>query len=376
MVNISKTIKERVARGINVLSIQEIVDKTKPQLKQIEDTMDHYGFYHPDTKTPEHTKASLYDGLSLADQHEIQETLRSIPLHEFLAKSGTTGIAGAYYLVPTKVHDELISYSRLTDACPLIGHVVTGWPGGDLQVDIVNDETFKAQPFTSGGQISTETVETVAADLVPQGFGISPKITNDLIEDANFSMIEFHLQRAAMACGDEATSRALTVLLAPPDGWGTAHATVTGDANETKLTGGTTTDIILATRLLGNDRWIADTMVTTPEAWGNSISMQIAPTGWDTFPPTEGYTNKIGQLDVLQLTNAELHASTDVAGAVFTDCETIVFSRENALLTGRKRWLQVSNYSDPVKDLSGCTVTCRQDSVTLYKDASYKITET
>lgn len=361
-----------------MLSIQEMADKTKVQRKQIEDTMDHWGFYHPNINTPEHTKASLYDGLSLADELEIRETLRSIPLHEFLSKTSHDigrGVTYGAYLIPTKVHDELLSYSRLTDACPLIGHVVTGWRGGNLTVDVVNDATFLAKPFASGGQISSETVETVETTIVPKGFSINANITNDLIEDANFGMVEYHIQRAAMACGDYATSLALTVLITPPDGWGTLNSSNTGDADETKLTNGGASDIVTAIRRLGDDRWIADTMVTTPESWGHSISMQAQPTGWNETPPTEGYTNKLGQLDVLQLTNQELHASTDTEGAVFTNCITLIFSRQNAMLTGRKRWLQINNYSDPVKDLAGATITCRQDSVTLYKDAVYKLTE-
>jgi len=98
-----------------MLSIKEIVDKTKTQRSQIEATMDSWGKFHPDIETPEHTKASLTDGLSYADRLEIEESLRAIPLREFLAKSGTTGIAGAAYLVPQALHSHLVgsSYSCL-----------------------------------------------------------------------------------------------------------------------------------------------------------------------------------------------------------------------------------------------------------------------
>lgn len=359
-----------------MLSLKEITDKTADNLKQIEATMDSWGKFHPDMETPEHEKCTIYNGLNPAEQHEIRETLRAIPLREFLAKAGTTTLTSGDYLVPDKVHDELLFYSRLTDACPLIGQVVNDWSGGDLLVDIVNDATYEAHEFDSGGQLQSETAETTQATLSPKSFGVFPRIANDLIEDANFGLVEWHLQKAAMACGDKATSLALTVLITPPDGWGTLNSSATGDADETKLTNGTTSDVINAIRKLGDDRWVADTLVTTPEAWGHSISMQALPTGWDTFPPSEGYTNKIGQLDVLQLTNAELHASTDLEEAAFTNCITLVFSRLNAMLTGRKRWLQISNYANPVRDLAGATLTCRQDSVTLYKDAVYKLTET
>ena len=37
--------------------------------------------------------------------------------------------------------------------------------------------------------------------------------------------------------------------------------------------------------------------------------------------------------------------------------------------------LRIENYSDPVRDLVGATITCRQDSVTVYNDSICKITE-
>ena len=59
-----------------------------------------------------------------------------------------------------------------------------------------------------------------------------------------------------------------------------------------------------------------------------------------------------------------------------TNCISIIFDRRAALLTGRKRWLRMENYADPVRDLGGVVVSCRQDSVTLYDDAIYVLTET
>jgi len=73
-------------------------------------------------------------------------------------------------------------------------------------------------------------------------------------------------------------------------------------------------------------------------------------------------------------THDTLHLATDAEG-VFTDCVTLIFDRDNALVTGRKRWMMVNNYADPVRDLAGCTITARQDSVTLYDDAIYVLTE-
>lgn len=352
-----------------MLSIQEIVDKTKSQRKQIEETMDAWGHFHPDIETPEHTKASIYEGLSPADSYAIQETLKSIPLREFLAKSGTTGIAGAYYLVPQKVHDELLMYVQDTDKCPQLGYVVSDWRGGDLIVDIVNDATYVAKQFSSGGQIPTETVESVSATLSPLSFAIAPRITNDLIEDANFGMVEYHLEKAALAIGRYATSLALAVLNAPPDGWGTLNGGASGNSQETKWMAATTTGISECIQANLDDGFISNTIVTTGKAWAKSIS-ETLPVGSTFLTVKDGFHHCVNNMDIILHTDA-----ADIQTAA-TRHHTLVFDRKNAMLTGRKRWMQISNYADPVKDLAGATITCRQDSITLYKDAVARIIET
>jgi len=360
-----------------MLSIQETVQKgqVKEQLAIIEKTMDAFGKFHPNLKSLDHEPIGLFNIKDEALCMQLRETLHTIPLREFLAKSGTTGIAGAIYMVPDKVHDELIYMSKNTDICPLIGRVVTGWKGGDLKVDIVDDYTYAAKEFSSGGQLRSQTVETVQATITPKSFGVNARITSDMIEDANFDIVEFHLQKAASAMGVKATSLALTVLLTGTDGVGTLNSAASGDADETKFTDGTNTDLITAFRKLGDDRWVPNTVVCTSEAWGHSLGVQALPTGWSNMPPSEGYNFKINTLDFILNNSPELHASTDVEGAAFTDCITLVFDRNNALLTGRKRWLQINNYAEPVRDLAGATITARQDSVSLYDDSIYKITE-
>ena len=83
-------------------------------------------------------------------------------------------------------------------------------------------------------------------------------------------------------------------------------------------------------------------------------------------------------LDILFSNRPALHAAmpgTDTPGGAMTKCVSIVFDRNNALLTGRKRWMEIKNYADPINDLSGAVVSFRQDSITLYNDSICVITE-
>lgn len=358
--------------GNTYYSIQEMVGKCETQIREIKKKMSN-GVFHPE-------QSSIFDNQTSEVKWKLQETLRTIPLHEFLAKSGTTGIAGAYYLVPDAMHTHLMGAVRATDKVPLFSaEVVDGWKGGDLKVDIAirSSELSGANPLfkwvmhpkvpASGSGAPTETVETVQATISPKHFNVAPRITNDLIEDNNFQLIEWHLTQAAQQLGQYATDLAIADLKAAADGDGT-QGTVTAGADTT-----TTANVTEAIEELGSEFWNPNTMIVTYKAWVDAINVTASHAGI-TYPlPPEGYDAKFQCLDVIFNNSKNLHAG--VATNKMTNCVTLVLDRTAALLCGRKRWMQIENYSNPVRDLAGAVISCRQDCVTLYKDASNEITE-
>lgn len=358
----------------NYFSIQEMVDKCEPQLRQIKRDMSN-GVFHPE-------KSSILDNQKAEVKYKLQVSLGTIPLHEFLAKSGTTGIAGAYYLVPDAMHTHLMGAVRVTDKVPLFAaEVVDGWKGGDLKVDIAvrqaeEEDTGHTALFkwvlhpqvpSSGSGTPTQTVETVQATISPKHFNVAPRITNDLIEDNNFQLVEWHLTQAAQQLGQYATDLAIADLKAASDGTGT-QGTVTAGADTT-----TTAHVTEAIEELGSEFWNPNTMIVTYKAWVDAINVTTSHAGI-TYPlPPEGYDAKFQCLDVVFNNSKNLHAG--ITSNKMTNCVTMVLDRTAALLCGRKRWLQIDNYSNPVRDLAGAVISCRQDCVTLYKDAASEITE-
>lgn len=339
--------------------------------------MDSAAAYHPED-------ASLFEGLKAQDRYEVQEAIHNIPLREFLAKSGTTGIAGAAYLVPAKVHDELLNYAGETDIAPLIGEVVNGWEGGDLIVDIIDKTSYKAMEYVSGGQFATKTLGVKQATLSPIGFNIAPRITNDLVEDSAGDVISFHLKAAAQAMATKSNNLVLTVLGTGTDGWGTLNS---GNASADETLWSEATTAIAANT---DDHWITNTIITTQESWEHSMSIAIGKetaggaagdywqpnhpyTAVATTPVAAGFDFKLLNIDFKLLNNEVMHLANE-SGAM-TNCITYLFDRNNAILTGRKKWMQITNYADPVRDLAGITITARQDSVTLQNDCIYKLTE-
>ena len=365
-----------------MLGIQEMVSVAEDKLREVRTALNaQNGIWHPEIANIYGTGESQKEPLSTAKQVELHESLRKMPLShllEFLhkASSGTFGGTSwsAAYLVPDKLYDNLIFYSDDTDKVPIISaYVAERWDGADLRPAVVNDETYKAQMFSSGGSIPIETIETKLPTLSPVSFGIPIVMGLDLIEDGQWDLVEFHTRQAAKAMGRKGTSLALDVLRTATDGWGTVNSGNSGDGAETRWIGATTMDIADAIYEVNINEWKADTVVTTAEPWNHSICRTFAAATVSVLIPQtkeSGFDWKVNEIDIL------LHTAPADLTSATSKLQTIVYDRKNALLTGRKRWMQIENYSNPMADLGGAIVTARQDSVTLYNDAICVLAET
>lgn len=362
------------------LSIQEMIDKTEKQRRAVKDSMDELGSFHP-------SDASILDNQKSEDYYLIKETLRNIPLTEFIQKGTTLG----NYLVADKVHSDLLTYSQPTDKVPLIsGWVIDGWEGADLKVTVADDESFQPNVWVGGASAPTATVGTAVATLSPITFTLAPSIAGDLNEDTETALIPWCLQRAALAMGKKATGLALAVLKMATDGWGTVNGGASGDADETKWAGATTFSIHNTTAAkslmsqLTVDRWVPDTLVMTTEAWEHSMHVTLDALAnninlaYDTKPMAEGFDFKIKTPPPLDCIfwDSPVMCNLEPTGTAMTNCVTILFNRTVAMLTGRKRWMQIDKYAHPIEDLANMIISCRQDSVTCYDDAIGVITET
>jgi HK97 family phage major capsid protein len=367
------------------MNLQETLEKVKPGLKDLEEYMEKHKAYdqvdcnligsglHNDAQKP----------LGLEDKNGIMETLSKIPLREFMAKSGaitTAGLAGSNYLIPVKVHQILYSGSAVTDIVPQTSIAVLGpeeIPGTTLNVDIIVDNAMKVRGYSSGGKMAAGQLQTIQATLdFSRSYGLDIPITNDLIEDSKFSLIELAIRLAGEECGEEATDMHLAIMKTGTDGDGTLNINaVTGDANETKFIGGTTNDIVDCITADSNDGFVPDTWVTTHGTITHSVLSTSGAAGndsplWANFL-TSGYPKSLAGMNVYYAdTNTMTNNKTP-------DNEvTLIFSKNYSVLAGRKRWLRIENYSDPLADLVGATVTFRQDSLTIYNDSIAYMYET
>ncbi len=399
MYNLEETVKARIndKTSFQGYGLQDLVRKTEKQRKLVEKQMDrsgNKGGFHPDL-------GSIYMGQTPADYVKIRESISKIPLsrflsaampelglrpkeapmvREFLAKAGTTGIDGAAYLVPDKIYDVYYTASAYTDIVPLCSPIVTDIPGNSMKVDIENFTTYPGDMYTahyigSGGEAPAAAMSTTLATITLKQFNIAPMITNELIEDSQFDVIEMHLRRAGEEMGRFATQIFLADLITCGDGAGTQNSMTSGDTGIIDLD-----DLGEAWAENAYDGYLSDVYITHPGGV-KDITMDDSVSKYASDyhsrmatdpPPVQGTV--MGMTIVCVMGMPAVYQGT---GKLYISSKwhAFVLNKQNAMLTGRKRWLKIENYSDPLRDLTGAVVSARQDQVSVIKAASCEITE-
>jgi len=260
------------------------------------------------------------------------------------------------------------------DICAEISKLMLGpeaISGTTMKLDVAKDGQYIVNESSSGSIAPTETIETVQCTLdFSNLYTVHPRITNDLLEDSLFDLIALHISEAGRQIGEKASDLAITILGTAPDGDGTLNAT-TGDTANTSSwydSSAATDDIVDSISYNAVDGFVSDTLLCSHHTMLHNIigtsGLQYAESlAWDRFMQN-GYPARLGPLNILYNDGAWM--SHDFA---WTTCHNIIFTKNMSLVTGRKRWMRLEKYSEPVKDLTGFVISFRQDSVTLYKDS-------
>jgi hypothetical protein len=360
---------------MTLLSLQEVLDITKDTRKDVEAQMDRsgkQGGFHPEDAsilgTEEHP-------LKDADFNNVKETLHTIPLKrlmEFLGKSATTGISGAYYVIPDKIYDIMFRQAWLADVTGRCSRF-TEAPGGWIKIDYHLTGQYKAKYFGSGGELPTETLEIGQLTITPVTFGIRPEITNDLIEDQMWDTVQMHLEEAAKAMAQFSSASFVGTLVSASTGEGTQNAWTSANTTTTNFN-----DLLQAYALNADDGWFSDCVITSPYSipdFKSDAGVAAYATDFHQKAITDPAMNmgNFAGMDLNFLTGEGAYGTAVLYSG--SKWRTIVMDKMNASATLRKRWLKIDNYANPIKDLVGAVVSARESYKTIRKSAICLITE-
>jgi hypothetical protein len=375
-----------------ILSLQEMVTTTKDKYKELSETTQKCldkGFFDYDEYNIFGTGALQqeygYTPMAQDDANNIMETLKNVSLtkliKEFLAKSSTTGIGGAAFLIPVKIRQTMGEYAVQRDIINDVSMaVIPAEEIGGATHDVIYASRgyYKPKPFSSGGKLPEEEIAygKVTLDFTAP-FGTHFNIGNDMIEDNQFNLIEQHVRMAGATMGSYSTSLVLTVMASTSDGDGTL-LTSTGGTDTTTLTD--VADAIAKIevneytpdRFLACDHVLMDALIGDPTMAIYANEYHNA--GLKLSPDFTALGLKWIRCNNTALWTSGTHATSSET-VMPTNVITYVFCKDYSYISGRKRWLRLEHYSDPVRDLVGAVISARQDTCSLYDESVCKITE-
>jgi HK97 family phage major capsid protein len=235
--------------------------------------------------------------------------------------------------------------------------------GRELAVVIAQDaplikvpraKVSKAFEVAEGAEIPVGTEDYDSVTLTPKKYGVRPLISREMVEDAEWDVIEYQLTEAGRAMADLETETIIGQMISDAGnslGAGTggtlAYSDVVNIVKECLIDGFTPDAIAIHPSELAD--LLKDTAIQKAMEWGGEA---VAPSG-----------------QIARLLGMQVLVSTKV-----TSGTALVVDSKHAGVLFIRRDITAEDYEDPVKDLAGVAITSRWAYTTLRTEAIGKVT--
>jgi hypothetical protein len=232
---------------------------------------------------------------------------------------------------------------------------------------VKGEEGTYAQAVAEGAKITIDTQEYTKTDITIDKYGVRPLITNELIEDGLFDVIDLELKKAGARMENKLNRVILKAVLA-------------GITTNTLNPAGphiTVSDVAQGIGKIKKQNYLPDTLVLHPTA--EAYLMQdsnLAYVAW--AGGNEALRNYSIGTKLMGLTPYDCTA-TDAASPTWddttagSDVTALVLSKNDLGATCMRRDLTVEQYDDPIHDLVGIALTMRYGYGVLREKAGCKI---
>jgi len=258
----------------------------------------------------------------------------------------STGIATeGSLLIAKKILDKLVEEvsKRLiprTEAALVIGPSMI--PGSSIDVDTEDPNTLKIRQIGEGADITLDNQSYSSVNIKPKKYGVGIRITNEMLEDGKWNLLERNLMTAAKRFAENETSLILTQLdsAATVNAGGTAYtiADLTTQMQDLEDSDYNPTTLLVGNEVLHDLRNIS----TFVDA--NTLgSREMLETG---------FVGKIYGLNVMRF-------STNAAPSTAYSKYAYVFDNSQAYYIVEKRPISVERFDLQSNDMKAATVTQR-----------------
>jgi len=212
----------------------------------------------------------------------------------------------------------------------------------------------KAYEIAEGAEIPVGTEDYDSVTLTPKKYGVRPLISKEMIEDAEWDVIEYQLAEAGRAMADLETEKIISEMISDA-----GNSVAAG-------TGGTLAyaDVVNILKECLIDDFAPDTLAIHPSEFADLLKDAAIQKAMDWGGPAVAPTGRIANLLGMRVL-----VSTKV-----TSGTALVIDSKHAGVLFIRRDVTVEEYEDPVKDLAGVAVTARWVYDTLRANAIGKVT--
>jgi HK97 family phage major capsid protein len=221
---------------------------------------------------------------------------------------------------------------------------------------VMGESGTYAEEVSEAGAIPIDTQAYSKVDIAIKKYGTRPVITNELIDDSQFDIVEMELKKAGARMENCLNRVVLNKILN-----GTrAISTNTMNPAGTHIA---VSDVALASKKVKKANWMPDILVTHPTAEGYLLqdsNLVYAAYAGSTTPLITGNVPKI-----MGLTPYTCTATDKATGPVWddttagSDVTAIVLSKADLAMIRMRKDLTISEYDDPIHDLMGISLYMR-----------------
>lgn len=270
-----------------------------------------------------------------------------------------TGTEGSL-LIPKSIYNVLIravdkALIPRSEAAIYLGP--SAIPGSSKDVNLETPDTMLIREIGEGAEVVLDEVEYTSFNIKPKKYGVAIRITREMIEDANFDLLQQNIMRAGIEMAENENAITIT------DALDNAANTVSGGAAIT------IPNITRAVQYLEDSDFNASTMFIGNEVLNDlrniDTFVEFAKVG-NTDMLTKGYLGNIYGMNVIKVsTNAGM-----------TTTSAYVIDNTQAYMIAEKRPVTLENFELATFDMSGVVVTQRIALRHVRSSAIAKITTT
>ena len=212
----------------------------------------------------------------------------------------------------------------------------------------------KAYEIAEGAEIPVGSEDYDSVTLTPRKYGVRPLISKEMIEDAEWDVIEYQLAEAGRAMADIETEKIISEMIS--DAGNSVAAGTSGTLAYS--------DVVNILKECLIDDFAPDTLAIHPSEFADLLKDTAIQKAMDWGGPAVAPSGRIANL---------LGMRVLVSTKVTSGTALVVDSKRAGVLFIR-RDVTVEEYEDPVKDLAGVAVTARWVYDTLRANAIGKVT--